>query len=83
LIEEKEKIDAIANEISKQINSEDLYVAGLPLLSEIIWKLWDLNGKISALRDKVNDLRKQLRILKAKLSGLDSEKKLNDLLLAI
>jgi hypothetical protein len=36
LIEEKEKIDAIANEMSKQINSEDLYVAGLPLLSEII-----------------------------------------------
>lgn len=83
LIEERKQIDALADEIGKLIHREDLYVTGLPQLAEIIKKLRELSGKIDALRNKVNDLKKALKVLKAKLSGMDSEKKLNDLLKAV
>jgi hypothetical protein len=65
------------------MQSEDLYIARLSLLAEIIRKLKDLSGRINSLRERVVALKKALRVLKAKLSGLDSEKKLKDLLLSI
>ena len=83
LLEERKQIDALADEIGKLIHREDLYVTSLPQLAEIIKKLRELSGKIDALRNKVNDLKKALKVLKAKLSGMDSEKKLNDLLKAV
>lgn len=62
------------------ISANDLYTSPLPKLAEIINKLKELSKALLQLSDKINDLKKQLKILKAKLGGMDSEQKLNDLL---
>ena len=68
------------NDINKLIGSKDLYTSEVPLLTEIIKLLKHISEQTSALQKLINDLKWDIKLLKGKLSGLDAEKKLNDLL---
>jgi len=75
-----EKIHILIHELQELVGKEDLYISRYEYLVIIILKLRELTELTNTVGDDLANALKDLKLVSAKLSGMDSEKKLGDLL---
>ncbi len=76
---ELKELQAMNEEVQDMIQNEDLYKSDINFIAEIIEKLRELSKRAEKLAHEVNELMAKLKLARAKLSGMDSEKRLKDI----